>query len=235
MKIHPMQQDIRNGRSCQLDILPVRGMETQDLDMSWLGQDLDKEDAAPESKPPSVVQAHSNDIICAAINSAGDCIATASTQGTNIHLYNVHTKVITKLRRGLDKANIYCLNFSKDSSYLSCSSDKGTVHVWSLKDPEMNPVSTLKPLVGLPNEVKSYASFTVTAECACLCSFGAGDAMFAICMDGSFHKYKLGRDGSQTDTGRNCFRVAYDIYPNLGEMFKIFFFFQMRFPVMNTK
>ncbi|KAI8797279.1 WD repeat domain phosphoinositide-interacting protein 4 [Biomphalaria glabrata] len=182
-------------------------------------EELDKDDSAPESKPPSIVQAHSNDIICAAINSAGDCIATASTQGTNIHLYNVHTKVITKLRRGLDKANIYCLNFSKDSSYLSCSSDKGTVHVWSLKDPEMNPVSTLKPLVGLPSEVKSYASFTVTAECACLCSFGVGDAMFAICMDGSFHKYKLGRDGSQTETGRNCFRVSYDIYPNLGELY----------------
>lgn len=41
----------------------------------------------------------------------------------------------------------------------------------------------------------------------------------AICLDGSFHKYKLGRDGSQTDTGRNCFRVSYDIYPNLGELY----------------
>ncbi|KAK3798856.1 hypothetical protein RRG08_050235 [Elysia crispata] len=182
-------------------------------------EDLDKDDAAPQSKPPLILQAHANDIICLAINPTGEFIATASTQGTNIHLYNTVTKELKKLRRGVDKANIYCLNFSKDASYLSCSSDKGTVHVWSLKDLDLNPVSTLKPLVGLPNEIKSYASFTVTAECACLCSFGPGDAIYAVCLDGSFHKYKLGRDGSQTDTGRNCFRVSYDVYPNLGELY----------------
>ncbi|BFZ03843.1 hypothetical protein BsWGS_06881 [Bradybaena similaris] len=190
-------------------------------------EDLAKVDAAQESKPQMIMQAHGNDIVSTAISLDGEWVATASTQlldsttiqGTNIHLVNLATKEKLKLRRGLDKANIYCLNFSKDSSFLSCSSDKGTVHVWSLKDPEMNPISTLKPLVGLPNEIKSYASFTVTAECACVCTFGAGDAMYAICLDGSFHKYKLGRDGSQTDTGKNCFRVSYDIFPNVGEMY----------------
>lgn len=34
-------------------------------------------------------------------------LVTLLFQGTNIHLYNVVTKSIVKLRRGLDKANIY--------------------------------------------------------------------------------------------------------------------------------
>ncbi|XP_012943519.1 WD repeat domain phosphoinositide-interacting protein 4 [Aplysia californica] len=182
-------------------------------------EDLDRCDTSPESTPPLMVQAHGNDIVCVAINAAGDSIATASTQGTNIHVYNTLTKETTKLRRGVDKANIYCLNFSKDTNFLCCSSDKGTVHVWSLKDIDLNPVSVIKPLVGLPVEVKSYASFTVTAECACVCSVGSGDAIYAVCLDGSFQKYKLGRDGSQTETGRNCFRVSYDVYPNVGELY----------------
>lgn len=182
-------------------------------------EDLDKEDSSPESTPPVIVKAHGNDIVCAAISQSGDAIATASSQGTNIHVYSTVSRETRKFRRGVDKANIYCLNFSKDSYWLCCSSDKGTVHVWSLKDLELNPVSVIKPLVGLPVEVKSYASFTVTAECACVCSFGTQDSIYAICLDGSFQKYKLGRDGSQTDTGRNCFRVAYDIYPNVGELY----------------
>jgi len=181
-------------------------------------EDVDRADCGTESTPPVIVKAHGNDVVCAAVSHGGDLVATASVQGTNIHVYNSVSKELSKFRRGVDKANIYCLNFSKDSSLLCCSSDKGTVHIWSLKDVELNPVSVIKPLVGLPMEVKSYASFTVTAECPCVCAI-AGEAIYAICLDGSFQKYKLARNGSQTDTGINCVRVSYDIYPNVGELY----------------
>ena len=34
----------------------------------------------------------------------------------------------------MDKAEIYCITFNPASTFLACSSDKGTVHVFSLKD-----------------------------------------------------------------------------------------------------
>lgn len=182
-------------------------------------QDLDREDSATQSTPPVIVKAHGNAVVCAALNQPGNLVATASTQGTNIHVYDSDTKKTRMFRRGVDKANIYCLNFSKDSKYLCCSSDKGTVHVWAVKDLELNPVTKINPLLGLAPEMRSYAQFTVPAESACICSFGSGDSIYAICLDGSFQKYKLGRDGSQTETGRNCFRVSYDKYPIVGELY----------------
>ena len=37
-----------------------------------------------------------------------------------------------ELRRGADKAEIYCLAFDARANFLACSSDKGTVHVFKL-------------------------------------------------------------------------------------------------------
>ena len=34
----------------------------------------------------------------------------------------------------MDRADIYCLCFSPHTTYLACSSDKGTVHIFSLAD-----------------------------------------------------------------------------------------------------
>ena len=40
---------------------------------------------------------------------------------------------ILKVRRGSERAEIYSLAFSSDAKWLAVSSDKGTVHVFSLK------------------------------------------------------------------------------------------------------
>ncbi|XP_013409518.1 WD repeat domain phosphoinositide-interacting protein 4-like [Lingula anatina] len=54
------------------------------------------------------------------------------------------------------------------------------------------------------------ASFTVAAECACICAFGPHSSVIAVCVDGSFHKYVFTPDG-------NCNREAYDVYLDLGD------------------
>lgn len=41
---------------------------------------------------------------------------------------------VQELRRGMDRAEIYSIAFSPTSNYLVVSSDKGTVHVYSLQD-----------------------------------------------------------------------------------------------------
>ncbi|XP_067408457.1 WD repeat domain phosphoinositide-interacting protein 4 isoform X6 [Emydura macquarii macquarii] len=129
----------------------------------------------------------------------------------------VSKEKLVELRRGTDPATLYCINFSHDSSFLCASSDKGTVHVFALKDTRLNRRSALArvgkvgPVIGQYVDSQwSLASFTVPAESACLCAFGRSSAktvnsVIAICVDGTFHKYVFTPDG-------NCNREAFDVY-----------------------
>ena len=41
---------------------------------------------------------------------------------------------LRELRRGTDRAEIYCIAFNAATTFLACSSDKGTIHIFSLGD-----------------------------------------------------------------------------------------------------
>jgi WD repeat-containing protein 45 len=43
-------------------------------------------------------------------------------------------QLVQELRRGADKAEIFSLCFGKGNKWIACSSDKGTVHVYALKE-----------------------------------------------------------------------------------------------------
>lgn len=36
------------------------------------------------------------------------------------------------MRRGSEKAEIYCISFDPTSTFLACSSDRGTIHIFSI-------------------------------------------------------------------------------------------------------
>jgi WD40 repeat protein len=36
------------------------------------------------------------------------------------------------VRRGSDKAEIYSISFDKNSNWIACSSDKGTIHIFTV-------------------------------------------------------------------------------------------------------
>uniref|UniRef100_V9KW62 WD repeat domain phosphoinositide-interacting protein 4 n=2 Tax=Callorhinchus milii TaxID=7868 RepID=V9KW62_CALMI len=170
------------------------------------------------SSAPFTINAHQSEIACLALNQQGTVVATASKKGTLIRLFDTLTKEkLVELRRGTDPATLYCINFSHDSSFLCVSSDKGTVHVFALKDTQLNRRSALArvgkvgPVIGQYVDSQwSLASFTVPAECACICAFGRNtsktvNSVIAICVDGTFHKYVFTPDG-------NCNREAFDVY-----------------------
>ncbi|XP_077993743.1 WD repeat domain phosphoinositide-interacting protein 4-like [Glandiceps talaboti] len=168
------------------------------------------------SSAPVTISAHQNDIACLAVNQQGNLVATASRKGTLIRVFeislkNQSSKPVIELRRGADPATLYCINFSADSSYLAVSSDKGTVHVFALRDTNLNRRSKFSKMgkVGLLGPyVESQwglASFTVPAECACICAFVSASSVIAICVDGTFHKYVFTPEG-------NCNRESYDVY-----------------------
>ena len=125
---------------------------------------------------------------------------------------------VAEFRRGLDTVTLYGLVFSPDSEYLLASSDKGTVHLFSLASSDWKlggggggRRSALAPLVNINGEY-SLSKFTLPAECACVCAFGADHrrSIYAICVDGTFHKYRLGKDGT-------CERDNFDNYLEANE------------------
>ncbi|KAE8699619.1 Autophagy-related protein 18a [Hibiscus syriacus] len=86
------------------------------------------------SKRTKFIMAHDSRIACFALSQDGQVLATASTKGTLVRIYNtVDGSLLQEVRRGADRAEIYSLAFSSNAQWLAVSSDKGTVHVFSLK------------------------------------------------------------------------------------------------------
>lgn len=166
------------------------------------------------SQAPVSINAHKNELVCLAINQQGSMVATASTKGTLIRIWDTARRVqLVELRRGADQARIHCLNFSSSDEWLCCSSDKGTVHIFALQDYRLNKRSALASL-GVPGAYAgsqwSLASFTVPQECACICAFGTQGHIYAVCLDGSFHKYHFSADGI-------CNQAKYDVITEICE------------------
>ncbi|KAH0645481.1 hypothetical protein KY284_033365 [Solanum tuberosum] len=86
------------------------------------------------SKSTKSIVAHDSVLACFALTREGNLLATASTKGTLIRIFNtLEGTLLQEVRRGLDRAEIYSLSFSPTAQWLAVSSDKGTVHVFSLK------------------------------------------------------------------------------------------------------
>ena len=59
--------------------------------------------------------------------------------GTIIRLWDTMTKQrLIEFRRGADPAQIYSISFSRDSAFLAVTGDKGTLHLFALKDKILN-------------------------------------------------------------------------------------------------
>ncbi|XVF72582.1 hypothetical protein PTKIN_Ptkin12aG0132500 [Pterospermum kingtungense] len=86
------------------------------------------------SRRTKFIMAHDSRIACLALTHDGRFLATASTKGTLLRIYSTADgSLLQEVRRGADRAEIYSLAFSSDAQWLAVSSDKGTVHVFSLK------------------------------------------------------------------------------------------------------
>ena len=81
----------------------------------------------------TLIKAHDAELAQFALNADGSRIASASEKGTLIRIWNCHNgDPLRELRRGMDRAEIYCIAFNPASTFVACSSDKGTVHIYSL-------------------------------------------------------------------------------------------------------
>ncbi|NWV76295.1 WIPI4 protein, partial [Dasyornis broadbenti] len=91
------------------------------------------------SSAPVTINAHQSEVGCAALSPPGTLVASASRRGTLIRLFCTQSRTrLLELRRGTDPATLYCLAFSPDCSFLCAASDKGTGHVFALRDTRLN-------------------------------------------------------------------------------------------------
>ncbi|KAL5733056.1 hypothetical protein ACOSP7_032394 [Xanthoceras sorbifolium] len=80
------------------------------------------------------INAHDSHIACLTLTLDGLLLATASTKGTLIRIFNTLDGTrLQEVRRGLDSADIYSIALSPNVQWLAVSSDRGTVHIFGLR------------------------------------------------------------------------------------------------------
>ncbi|MED6193482.1 Autophagy- protein 18a [Stylosanthes scabra] len=164
------------------------------------------------SKRTKFIMAHDSRIACFSLTQDGRLLATASSKGTLVRVFNtLDGSLLQEVRRGADRAEIYSLAFSPTAQWLAVSSDKGTVHVFNLKvdsgllgldrsnsSSESNPssptaVSSLKFMKGvLPKYFSSewsVAQFRLQEGLQHIVAFGhQKNTVVILGMDGSFYR-----------------------------------------------
>ncbi|XP_062144952.1 autophagy-related protein 18a-like [Alnus glutinosa] len=163
-------------------------------------------------KKTKFIMAHDSGIACFALNPDGLFLATASSKGTLVRVFNtVDGALLREVRRGADRAGIYSLAFSATGQWLAASSDKGTVHVFGLNFNTKSPgndnsqcASGSNLAVTQPRSFRSIvrgvlpkyfssewsvAQFRLPEGSHCIVAFGHQKNTVAILgMDGSFYR-----------------------------------------------
>ena len=80
-----------------------------------------------------IIAAHQSSLSALALNFTGTLLATASDKGTLIRLFSTEDGTpLQEVRRGTDKAEIFSISFDKLANWIACSSDKGTIHIFTV-------------------------------------------------------------------------------------------------------
>jgi WD40 repeat protein len=82
-----------------------------------------------------LLEAHESALRGLALTADGTKLATASVKGTVIRVWDVaSSSCLQEFRRGVERATITCLAWSWDAAWLSCTSDKGTAHIFQVEN-----------------------------------------------------------------------------------------------------
>jgi len=190
-------------------------------------------------KKTQLIPAHETALACFALNYDGTKLATASEKGTLIRIFDTASgTTLQELRRGADRADIWSICFNSTSQWLAVSSDKGTIHVFSLKpskdqkaeekeaskddkdkdgQAKENPKSSLSFMKSiLPKYFSSewsFAQFRVP-DSRTIVAFGAEkNSIIVVSAEGSFYKAMFDPEKS----GSECHQESYAKFINRPE------------------
>lgn len=169
----------------------------------------------------NMIEAHTSSVTALAFNNKGTRLATASTKGTVFRIFDSESgDKLYELRRGFSSyAKISTMSFSADSSLLSVSSERSTVHIFKLDAPEPAEAdgSWTGYLTGglkataagiLPTAMteiwtqeRSFAQATLPSDvgnAAALSTEDGKPVLLSITSDGYLHKFEI------ADVGGEC-------------------------------
>ncbi|KAG6416018.1 hypothetical protein SASPL_123439 [Salvia splendens] len=140
----------------------------------------------------TLINAHDSKIACLTLTMDGLLLATASLRGTLIRIFNTMDGTrLQEVRRGVDRADIYNIALSPNVQWLAVSSDKGTVHIFSLRvrgfGDHRSTDSTAATGV-LPKYFSSewsFAQFHFPGITQFITTFGSQNTVIVVGLDGS--------------------------------------------------
>ena len=166
-------------------------------------------------KDSKLINAHESKLAYISVNRDGTLLATTSDKGTLIRLFTIpHAINIATFRRGTKNVTMNCICFSANNVFVGCSSDGGTIHIFSLtdvnkrlnennnksfsrqnsQDEPKNQKSFLSKIGGffkINNEYmehdRNFAKFKMQEEYSLL-AFGSDNTITTITMDGKYYK-----------------------------------------------
>ncbi|PON96609.1 WD repeat containing protein [Trema orientale] len=183
------------------------------------------------SRRTKYIAAHDSDIACLGLTHDGSLVATASEKGTLVRVFRTADGTpFQEVRRGADRAEIHSLAFSSPANWLAVSSDKGTVHVFSVKltsafqenqKLQTSSTSSLSFIKGvLPkyfSSVRSVAKFRLVEGSKYIVAFGhMKNTILILGMDGSFYQCEFDpeKGGDMTQLVYQNFLTPEDSFPN---------------------
>jgi len=150
-------------------------------------------DLAKLDEEPHEVQVHQGNVVALAINSDGKKLATASEKGTLIRVWDTETREkLFELRRGVNDAKTYSINFSMDSSLLCSVSSRGTCHIWKLDDESDKKSKFIEGTRSISQiQIPDFNPKQSSSE-AYQCAFTSDlKRLLIISIDGVYHRYRL--------------------------------------------
>jgi len=149
----------------------------------------------------SDIEAHNNEISFMVISFDGTKLATASSRGTIVRIFDTATgNRLQEFRRGSQPAAIRYIAFNQTGTALCLSSDKGTIHVFSCDNSDYeNRKSTLSFMSSVvPLFASSWSSkqFSVS-ETISICAFGNDDkehgkhTIIVLGASGKYYKFSF--------------------------------------------
>ncbi|KAJ5080757.1 wd-repeat protein interacting with phosphoinosides wipi -related [Anaeramoeba ignava] len=140
-------------------------------------------------------QAHNHEIESIELNYEGTLVATASSEGTLIRVFETSKgEQISQFRRGRKQSQIYCLAFSLDNKYLISVSSSKTLHVFKLptKEDKQKKGFSLKSFYDMNSE-RSFVSIKLDTSKYSICAFDPKDQdiINIACINGIFTKFRI--------------------------------------------
>jgi WD40 repeat protein len=84
-------------------------------------------------KKDKEINAQDDSISFISLNNDGTLLATSNEKGIIIRIHNcINGDLLSQFKRGMEKVEINYICFDDLNNYLAVTSDKGTIHIWSL-------------------------------------------------------------------------------------------------------